>query len=51
MLRYARMDISGEEAVYHIVSITALDGFPLQSAEIKKQFTCPFIFVDYNSNL
>ena len=37
MPRYARMLLSNEEAVYHTMSRTALDGFPLKDAE-KERF-------------
>jgi hypothetical protein len=33
MPRTSRMIISDEKAVYHVMSRTALDGFPLQDVE------------------
>ena len=33
MPRYARMLISDEKAVYHVMSRTALDGFPFKDTE------------------
>ncbi len=33
MPRYSRMLVPNEEAVYHAMSRTALDGFPLKDAE------------------
>ncbi len=37
MPRFARMVIPEEKAIYHVMSRTALDGFPFQDAE-KDQF-------------
>jgi hypothetical protein len=33
MARISRMIIAGEQAVYHVMSRTALDGFPFGDAE------------------
>ena len=35
MARIPRMVIAGEQAVYHVMSRTALDGFPFGDAEKK----------------